>query len=252
MNLSNIAIFGAPRSGTSWLGQLFNSSPNTLYRFQPLFSYEFKNRLTTTSTEQDIQNFHLDLTNAKSQFVQTNIQFPKKNITHLVWKEVRYHHITPNLLQNSNIKIVFIERNPINVINSWYNATSGEFNPQWDIQKEWLDAPSKNLNKPEEFNGFNKWLEVKNIHNKNIQDYPNNIIKVKYEDLKLNPIEELKTLYEFCNLDWSPQTEDFILKSTTKHENDSYSVFKKQNVILNLPQNIINQINETLHILQTL
>ena len=37
--MKNVAIFGVPRSGTSWLGQIFNSSPMVAYRFQPLFSY---------------------------------------------------------------------------------------------------------------------------------------------------------------------------------------------------------------------
>jgi len=248
MCLFKVAIFGAPRSGTSWLGQLFNSSPNTLYRYQPLFSYEFKDRLTPKSSKFDISKFHSDLIKANSEFVRTKLRFPKEKPTHLVWKEVRYHHITSNLLKNSNLKIIYIERNPVDVINSWYNA-SKEYKPEWSIQEEWLDAPLKNLNRPEEFNGFNKWLEVKNIHEKNIQNYPDRIIKVEYEGLKRNPIEELKILYKFCNLNWSPQTEDFILKSTTKHENDSYSVFKKQNTVLNLPQNIINQINETPHLL---
>jgi hypothetical protein len=242
MNLHNIAIFGAPRSGTSWLGQLFNSSPNTLYRFQPLFSYEFKDRLTSTSSKHDIQNFYLDLLNVKSEFTLTKLNFPKHDITHLVWKEVRYHHLTPNLLQNSNTKIIYIERNPVDVINSWYNASS-EFNPKWDIQKEWLNAPSKNLNKPEEFNGFNKWLEVKNTHNINSQLHPDKVIKVKYKDLKLNPLKELKRLYKFCNLKWDKQVEYFILDSTTKHEKNAYSVFKKQNESINLPSNIISLIN---------
>jgi hypothetical protein len=243
MNLSNIAIFGAPRSGTTWLGQLFNSSPNTLYRFQPLFSYEFKSKLTIASSKQDIQNFYLDLINAQSQFTLTNLLFPKTIPTHLVWKEVRYHHITPNLLQNSNTKIIYIERNPINVINSWYNASS-EFNPKWDIQKEWLDAPLKNLNKPEEFNGFNKWLEVQTIHTINSHNHPDKVIKVKYEDLKLNPVKELKKLYKFCNLKWDIQVEDFIIDSTTKHEEDPYSVFKNQKQNLTLPKNIISLINQ--------
>lgn len=242
MKLSNIAIFGAPRSGTTWLGQLFNSSPNTLYRYQPLFSYEFKDYLNESSTSQNIKQFYSKLVDASSDFVQTNIKFPKQDITHLVWKEVRYHHITPTLLQNSNIKIIYIERNPINVINSWFNAPK-EFNPKWDIQKEWLDAPSKNLNKPEEFNGFNKWLEVKNIHNNNFHNFPDRVIKVKYENLKDNPIKEVKKLYNFCNLEWNIQVEQFITESTTKHDQDAYSVFKKQTQKLNLPNNIIQSIN---------
>ena len=243
MNLSNIAIFGAPRSGTTWLGQLFNSSPNVLYRFQPLFSHEFKSRLSPNSTLNDIQSFYSDLTTANSEFVLTSLNFPKQTPTHLVWKEVRYHHITPNLLQNSNTKIIYIERNPIDVINSWFNAPK-EFNSKWDIQKEWLNAPSKNLNKPEEFNGFNKWLEVKNIHTDNFHNFPDKVIKVKYEDLKDNPIKELQKLYNFCNLKWDNQVEHFVLKSITTHNKDAYSVFKKQNQKLNLPYNIVESINK--------
>ena len=70
-----IAIFGAPRSGTTWLGQIFNSSVNTLYRYQPLFSYEFKNRLDENSSKHDINKFHSDLINSKSNFVLTNLEF---------------------------------------------------------------------------------------------------------------------------------------------------------------------------------
>lgn len=49
-----IAIFGVPRSGTSWLGQLFNSSERVAYRYQPLFSYAFKGRLNENSTLDEI------------------------------------------------------------------------------------------------------------------------------------------------------------------------------------------------------
>ena len=37
-----ISIHGVPRSGTSWLGQILDSSPKVRYKFQPLFSYAFK------------------------------------------------------------------------------------------------------------------------------------------------------------------------------------------------------------------
>ena len=40
--MRHLALFGCPRSGTSWLGQIFNSAPDVAYRYQPLFSYEFK------------------------------------------------------------------------------------------------------------------------------------------------------------------------------------------------------------------
>ena len=43
--MTPVFAFGVPRSGTSWFGELFNSSPRVAYRFQPLFSYAFKDAI---------------------------------------------------------------------------------------------------------------------------------------------------------------------------------------------------------------
>ena len=81
MNLSDtihpVAIFGVPRSGTSWLGQIMNSSPNVAYRYQPLFSYAFKDYLDEQSSAEDIQHFHEELLTTEDEFVTQ-----KYNIIH--------------------------------------------------------------------------------------------------------------------------------------------------------------------------
>lgn len=239
-----IAIFGAPRSGTTWLGQLFNSSPNCLYRYQPLFSYEFKNYLTTNSSPADIENFYKKLRNAKSEFVLTEHSFEKTDITHLVWKEVRYHHITDRLLKSSNLKIIYIERDVLSVINSWYNAPK-EFNQkEWNILDEWRDAPSKNQNRPEEFNGYNKWLEVREIHRRNKKKYSDQVKIIDYNTLRDDTVKTMKDIFIFCGLNWSDQVDEFINLTKTKHVNDKYSVFKSKKSPINLPQEIIDQLNE--------
>lgn len=236
-----IAIFGAPRSGTTWLGQIFNSSVNTLYRYQPLFSYEFKNRLDENSSKHDINKFHSDLINSKSNFVLTNLEFKKDIITHLIWKEVRFHQIVKNLLKHSIIKVVYLKRNPIEVLNSWYQAPR-EFNPNWNIQDEWRYAPLKNNNKPEEFNGFEKWLEVNKIHHNNKLEFKERVYIVDYSDLTSNTIDCVKDIFEFCGLTYTKQTEDFIKASINRHDNDSYSVYKSRKLDIKLPINIINEI----------
>lgn len=237
-----IAIFGAPRSGTTWLGQLFNSSPCCSYRYQPLFSYEFKDALSDSSTSLEIKNFHEKLEHAKSEFVLTEHSFKKTDITHLVWKEVRYHHITDNLLKHSNLKIVYIERDALSVINSWYNAPK-EFNKkEWDILDEWRDAPSKNQNKPEEFNGYNKWLEVGEIHRRNKKKYADQVKIIDYNVLRNNTVNVMKDIFTFCGIDWSDQVDEFINHTKTKHNNDKYSVFKNKTSPINLPQEIIEQL----------
>ncbi len=51
-----ILIFGAPRSGTSWLGKIFDSHPNTLYRAEP--DKELRNtEIPFLCSEQDIPNY---------------------------------------------------------------------------------------------------------------------------------------------------------------------------------------------------
>ena len=35
MEKGTVLIFGMPRSGTTWLGKLFDSHPSTLYRHEP-------------------------------------------------------------------------------------------------------------------------------------------------------------------------------------------------------------------------
>jgi hypothetical protein len=244
MKYQNIAIFGAPRSGTTWLGQMLNSSSNTLYRYQPLFSYEFKDYLSPTSSSLEIGEFHTKVSDAKSDFVLTEHKFRKDEITHLVWKEVRYHHIVTNLIKNSDIKIIYIERNPVNVINSWYNAPKEFDKTKWDINEEWFNAPSKNLNKPEEFNGYNKWVKVRNIHSRNKKTYPGRVYSVKYEDLKKDTVSELKKVYNFCELRWDSQVEDFVNKTITIHNDDPYGVFKNKTREINLPCDIVDEIEK--------
>lgn len=49
---------------------------------------------------------------------------------------------------------------------------------------------------------------------------------VRYEDVCADPVAVIKDIYKFVALDWSMQTEEFVLKSTTQNVSDYYSVFK--------------------------
>ncbi len=41
-DLPIIGLHGAPRSGTTWIGQIFNSAPQVAFRFQPFFAHAFR------------------------------------------------------------------------------------------------------------------------------------------------------------------------------------------------------------------
>ena len=124
---ANIAIHGVPRSGTNWVGEILNSSPRTIYKFQPFFSYAFKSFLTSNSSAEQVQRFFSLLAVKRDGFLDqeearaeaTLPRFSKQDPTHLVYKEVRYHHILANLLKKAtNTRLIAVIRNPLSVISS--------------------------------------------------------------------------------------------------------------------------------------
>ena len=234
--MKRIAIHSVPRSGSTWLGSIFDSHPNVAYRFQPLFSYGHKSQLNEKSTKCDIDRFFNDILNTTDDFVlqkeaiAKNIvpKFKKDNPTHIVYKEVRYHNIIENLMeQDCELIIIGLVRNPLAVINSWLQAPK-EFKKElgWKESEEWRYAPKKNLNKPEEFNGFEKWKEVSYLFLKLNEKFPERFKLVNYDELISNTQKIVEELFEFSNLKLIQQTIDFISTSKTSENNDAYSVYK--------------------------
>lgn len=233
--IHKVCIFGVPRSGTTWLGQLFNSHPAVLYRHQPLFSYVFKDRLNEQSSHREIADFFdalsvTDDTYVLQKEVNKMFFFRKTEVsTHLVMKETRYLYIVENLLrQMPDIKIIGIVRNPLSVLSSWMQAPK-EFKPEWNIFEEWRYAPRKNQNRSEEFFGYEKWKEAANLFLTYQASYPDNFYLVQYTDLNTNTLETIKTVFSFCKLDMHPQAGRFLEVSTQTEDNDPYSVLRYQN-----------------------
>lgn len=233
--VKNVAIFGVPRSGTTWIGQIFNSSPHTFFCYQPIFSYEFKNRLSANSSKEEIDRFHTDLLHAKSDFVLNGnvsregeaTSFRKEKISHLVWKEVRHLYILENLLKKSDIKIVCVVRDPRATMNSWLRVPQ-EFKAEWDPISEWRYGKKKNDSKEENFFGYEKWKEAMRLFLYLEEKYPDNVILVKYEDLVLSPIDQTNKMFQFVGLQVDDQTENFLKESSSKSSGDAYSVYRKQ------------------------
>lgn len=140
-------------------------------------------------------------------------------------KNVHHHNLIEIFIKfYPSIKIIGLIREPCSVIYSQMNAKKEKL-------KDWLNGIDKNQNKEENFFGFNKWLEVKEIFNKIKERYPENIIIVKYEDLVKNTIIEIKKICEFCNLEFHKNMKESIELMNSKNEEYDYSVFKKEDTI---------------------
>lgn len=239
MYSSVVALYGVPRSGTSWLGEIINSCPNTIYKFLPLFSYRFKNRIKVENTKPDLEQFFIELYEEKddiflNQTEQRNSgKFPVfekdiDNLSILAYKECRYLYTIPILLrEDTDIKVIGIVRNPVDVLESWLNSPRG-YKKEWNIYDEWNLAARKNEYKPENYFGYYKWKECLKMFADMRELYPKQFIVVRYEDLVSNPIKETKHLFCFSGIPYTTQTEQFIIDSKSKTNNDVYSVYRKR------------------------
>ncbi len=234
--MRRIAIHSAPRSGSTWLGQLLNSSPEVVYKFQPLFSYAFKDRLDAHASRQQIESFFQDIADCQDDFLDqaehvkngTCPLFEKLVPKFCVYKEVRYHHILRNLLdKDSDVMVVGLIRNPLAVMASWRMAPR-EFKPEWDFEQEWRTAPSKNLGRVEEFYGFDKWKEVASLFIDLQAEFPDRFRIIKYSELLAQPVDVTRDLFEFLKIPWQEQSEKFLADSRSVNHQDAYSVFKKK------------------------
>lgn len=230
--MKHLAIFGVPRSGTSWLGQIFNSSTAVAYRFQPLLAYSFPFKLSTNSTNKEIAEFYYELLKTSDEFVcqKKNVsgnetpKFNKNKITHLVWKEVRYLEIIENLIKSSNTKIIGIIRHPCGVLNSWVNAPK-EFNTDWNIEEEWRYAKKKNKTE-HDYYGYERWINAVEMFLDLEQKYPTKFALVIYENLLSDLNTEIQRLFDFVGLQVNTQTKQFLIKSSSSSSEDPYGVYR--------------------------
>jgi len=235
-----IFIQGTPRSGSSWLGQIFNSVPTVAYKYQPLFSYAYKNIISSESSQKEILTFLNEVfENNSDEFIN---QLDQKNRgvhpkftnaakkEELVIKMVRHHYLTETFIKSvKGIKIIGIVRHPCGVINSWLK-TPREFKPEWDQLEEWRDANLKNQGRLEEYYGFEKWKELSHLFIDLEKKYPDNFTLVQYEKIVDDPMKMTKKLFSFAGIHVHSQTSKFLKETHTKEIEDPDTAYRLSDV----------------------
>lgn len=229
-----IGLHGAPRSGTTWLGELFNSAPSAAYRYQPFFAHAFRPRVDAARGAGDLDGILRDILSTEDDFIlqrgerrlaASGPAFTKTTPSHLVYKEVRYHHLLPSLLELPRFRAVGIVRSPLEVLSSWRRAPR-EFDPSWRFETEWRDAALKNAGKREEYYGYEGWKRATRQFEVCRKTAPERFRIVRYADILARPETEIAGLLAFAGLPMTAQTAEFIVRSTSTHQDDPYGVFR--------------------------
>ncbi len=231
-------ICGMPRSGTSWVGQIFDSSPDVAFRMEPLFAYRFKNIINDKSSKAEITKFFNDAYLSDDDFIlqkenrvkKVYCSFNKKpTAAFLVVKTTRHHNLLERYLKLVDcIEVISIVRHPCAVISSWIN-TEREFKAKGcTVENDWKSGKCRK-DGDGEFWGFDDWLSVTHQYIELSQKYSNFKI-VKYADLIHGAEDVISKLFIQLSIPYTRQTVDFLRDCHSSHHDDPYSVFKKTDV----------------------
>jgi Sulfotransferase family len=234
-----IFLSGMPRSGTSWLSQVFDSSPQVRFRLSPVFSYELKNSVNEDSDRNAWELLFERAYHSDSEFMDQTYrreagEYPifsnKENLPEfLVVKDTRFHNLTERMLALlPEMRMVGIVRHPCGAINSWLRAPK-EFPTEEEPLRQWRTGECRKIGFGE-FWGFDDWKWVTNLFLHMERGNPERFFLVQYEDIVSDPFHWTRAMFDFCGLNFSDQTEQFLVASQSVHVDNEYAVFKSPDV----------------------
>lgn len=282
-----IFLFGMPRSGTTWIGKIFDSHPDTLYRHEP-DSWGLLNSIPLMAPVEradeyvhHIRNFCTRLPGTKLTKVAASTPiFPKS-----YYSSLQYQLFRLNVFASKAAAKFFGEQPVYNLIRAddmprirmvWKSIESlgrlgvieRAMQPCYGIhitrhpcgyvasvlRGESQRRFTSDVSASEDLNLLVMCLDtrtarqygltlagLKNMHHverlawrwvlynaKAMQDIEGEpgCMTLRYEDLCHDPIGVAKQLFEFTQLPWSQQTENFVSQSTAKDIERYYSVVK--------------------------
>jgi hypothetical protein len=243
-----IWINGSGRSGTTWLGELMSTIPNSKLTDEPCKRNDSKRLLKINlrgiqyipqgSTDwKEINSFFDDFfktTEFNPNYFHQDIS-NLNNIKYWIVKEIRSHLFLPWLIDRYQLnKVINIVRNPYDVINSqrqhgaWdKNMTSFDFSSfhykDYYTQYERLYKP---INSNIEYLAFEWCLQNSYLlnHEYNNQKW----LTIRYEALKANPVKTIEQIFSFINIDVPPNIMENISKPSISSINNKDKKSKSQ------------------------
>lgn len=235
-----IWVNGLPRSGTSWLCQIVDSSEDVEFRMAPLFSFQFRNTMRVLDTAERWKQFFVDVYNSDDDWMAQKERrrvgsfptFQKSEMPrpYLAIKDVRHHNFIEHLLAlDIDLKVLHIIRDPRAAIHSWLTNPK-EFPQEADPMAHWRSGDVRKINE-NEFWGFDDWVKLSHKYHELRSKYPHQVSIVQYEQLVEHPISLTQEFFEELGLEFKEQSKDFLMNSTKGNSADPFSVFKNKAVL---------------------
>jgi len=229
------AITGMPRSGTSWVGQIVDSSPDVRYKMSPLFSYEFKNQIRNGATRSDWEQVLRGAYRSENDFMNQTTrrkagEYPtfatkQENPSLLVIKYNRFQNLTEEMLELlPEMKVFAVVRHPCGAIHSWLTAPK-EFPPDADPLEHWRSGSAKKSGYGDFF-GFDDWCWVTRLHVRLASEHPEQFRLVRYEEFVEDAEVNTRALFDWLELEYTKQTATFLRESQSTSIVGDYSVFR--------------------------
>lgn len=190
-NDTDLILTSLPKSGTTWMKAL-------------MFSIVNRKRYTFSNSPLLTRNPH-DLVPLLEYGLYANNQIPNLNeiaAPRLFQTHVPYPSL-PGSMKNSNCKIVYISRNPLDTfVSFWHFSIKGRPKSLGTLTlEEALDMFCRGISVCGPF-----WDHALGYWRKSLES-PNKVLFVKYEDLKEETVHHLKIIAEFIGFPFSMQEE---------------------------------------------
>ncbi len=234
-----IFLLGMPRSGTTWLSQIFEASPEVVVRLSPNYSYPLKNSLTLEggreawlhqlSAALDTDDPFMTQDFRRDTGELTRFEKDPSAVRRLAVKDTRFHGLYQRGMQLlPAAKCLYIVRNPCGALNSW--RKSPEFPDHLDFLDEWRSGACRKQEGEGEYWGFDDWVAVTRAYLDLERAEPERFLVFRYEDLVAHPSDTVRELFAFVGVPPSESVSAFLERSQESHDDRTYAVFKTPDV----------------------
>lgn len=232
---SPIFLLGMPRSGTTWLSQLFESSPDVVVRLSPPYAYDYRDKLDPSSGAEQWRTVLGDTIESNDRFVTQNwrrdtgelpsFDHDSRLATRIALKDTRFHELYLSAMAAlPGARTIYIVRNPGATLWSWRQCK--EFPDGADFAAEWRSGACRKVEGEGEYWGFDDWLAVTTDYRRRAAAEPDRYLVVRYEDMVTSALATVERMFSFCGLGVPASTGEFVRDSQSRFDPRPYSVFK--------------------------